>query len=111
MKPLSSVIKAGTKSLLEQRYSMREVQKKLGISHGLIISIRNECDSLPPIKTGRKKLLSDRDARNLAQLVITGKTPKKATREIRKPISGWTAQRALKDIDLKAKEKKKKPAL
>lgn len=84
------------------------MQIKLGISHGSVINIRNECDSLPPSKRGRKKLLLNRDARDLSRLVIAGKTPKKATREIGKPISEWSTRKALKDIGLKAKEKKKK---
>lgn len=92
MKSLNSVIKSEVKSLLAKGYSTREVQKKLGISHGSVINIRKECDSLPPCKRGRKKLLSDRDARDLVRLVVAGKTPKEATREIGKPISEWTRE-------------------
>ena len=64
-------------------------------------------------KGGRLRALSVRDCRNMARLLTSGKvnTPKQAARAVNKGVSEWTAIRSLQRIGLKAKEKKRKPAL
>lgn len=100
--------------LLKSGESSREISKILNISKTSVLNIkqRNKIE-VPAIKKGRKRLLSDLDARRMERELRScgSKTPKEAAQNIDKPVSEWTARRALKKIGLTAKEKPKKPLL
>lgn len=95
-------------------YSAREIAKKLGICHRTVLQVKKRKNISPQaVKKSRPCLLSERDARTMERLLSSRqvKTPKQAAAAINKPVSEWTARRALRKIGLISAVKQKKPAL
>jgi len=114
MKRLSSDVENSIISLTESGCSTRNIANQLNISHSAVSKVqkRRNVPSKNTIK-GRKRLLKDSDARLMMSKMRTDKflTPKKASMDIGKDVSRWTARRALAKVGYVASVKKNKPAL
>lgn len=114
MKKISIEIENSVVCLTEKGCSSRAIAKKLGISQSAVITAqkRRNVTSRTQQK-GRKKLLSDSDARLMISQMRKNRllTPKEASLAINKNVSEWTARRALRNIGYAAAVKKNKPAL
>ena len=118
MKVLSQNLKNNIISNLKSGLSTRQVANKFAISQSVVQKIRKRyCGNVPASTGGRPKLLSCQDKRRLtryitAQVATTASMAAKLLENaVGKRISKWTAQRALKEVNFIAVEKKKKPAL
>lgn len=111
MKKISAEIENEIVFLTEKGQSAREVAKKVGVCHQTVLQVRKKRNCHPPVvKKGRKGLLTNRDARAMEHLMSRQlvKTPKIAAAAINKPVSEWTARRALRKIGLVSAVKQKK---
>jgi len=100
--------------LLKKKESLRKIAKTLEVGHSTVLRVRKRHNLEPNVNAkGRNSLLTDRDARRMERLIITGecKTPKPASLKIGKHVSEWTTRRALRRIGLVSAVKQKKPAL
>lgn len=101
-------------SMTENSRTSREIAQHLQICHQTVLNVLKRRNiKAPKVTKRRPNLLSDRDARAMERLLTqqVAKTPKEAAQMIQKPVSEWTARRALKKIGLEAAIKPKKPAL
>lgn len=101
-------------TLTNNGLSSREIAKKLKICHSTVLCVQKKRDVKPhSIVRGRKRLLTDGDARVMERLMRRkdSLTPKLAAEQINMDVSQWTARRALRRIGLISAIKQKKPAL
>ena len=114
MKKISLDLENEVVQLLHQGYSCRQITKRKNLCSATVSRIKRRRNvSVPFLKGGRPRKLSDRDARKMYRLMhnkLTG-TPILASKAINKCVSESTARGALQRIGLQARIKLKKPAL
>ncbi|CAK9819093.1 Transposable element Tc1 transposase [Anthophora quadrimaculata] len=101
-------------SLCDKDLSLRQIGEECGASRRIVARIKKTYSSASICsRNGRPRLISNRAAREIAHCIRfeSHKTPKTAAQEVGVSASEWTIRRSLKKIGLKAKEKKRKPAL
>lgn len=116
-KPLSQKNRERVDYFLMKGITTREVAKKMKISKGLVSKIAKEKGFQTKNKSGRKKILSERDEKFCAREITSGRASTAAAvrRNIRETFdvnaSEKTISRALKNQGLNSAVKKKKPEL
>lgn len=101
MRKISAEIENSVVCLTDKSCSSRTISKRLGISQSAVIAAQKRRNVTPkPLVKGRKKLLTDSDARLMMSKMRQKKllTPKGASMAINKNVSQWTARRALHKI-------------
>lgn len=114
MRKISAEIENSVVCLTDKSCSSRTISKRLGISQSAVIAAQKRRNVTPkPLVKGRKKLLTNSDARLMMSKMRQKKllTPKGASMAINKNVSQWTARRALHKIGYVSSVKKNKPAL
>ena len=114
MKKISLDLENEVVQLLHQGYSCRQIAKRKNLCSATVSNIKKRRNvSVPNLKGGRPRKLSDRDARKMYRLMHNKRTgtPILASKAINKCVSESTARRALQRIGLQARIKLKKPAL
>lgn len=111
---MKSDIKEKIIELLIDGESVRKVANKCGVSHMTVQRLKKTIPGSIPVNLGgRPRILSDRDARHVANLVTSNRyiSPKKASTQLNLNASEWTLRRSLGRLGLKAKEMEQKPLL
>lgn len=118
MKKLTSATIKNIENFIEPGLSSRKASQPLGVSHTTVNNIRNQMKERPAAsKSGRPQLLTDSEKRYIARLIDRDKAKhavdvaKVFNKDRDVPVSTQTIRRALRDAGLKAKTKKKKPAI
>lgn len=114
MKKLSRQIEDSVISMTNAGSATRIIAKQLNISQSVVIRVQKRRGVVTKAQVrGRRKLLTDSDARVMMSQLKKDKclTPKDAAIAINKPVSRWTAARALHNIGYISAVKKPKPAL
>lgn len=114
MRKISDITENQIIEMTENKDSARKIARTLGICHRTVLQVRKRRNiDAPEVKKSRPNLLTNRDARAMERLMTNKqvKTPKQAAAAINKPVSEWTARRALRRIGLVSAVKQKKPAL
>jgi transposase len=122
MKKLSVEKVEFAKSLLRQGVSKRLIAAQIGVHHCTVSRIRAElkkdAEELPTVSTGRPRSLTERDARKLVRLVVSGtcsngvQAKKKMEEDPTFPVvSDRTCRRVLRRAGYRGRVKLKKPLL
>lgn len=117
MKSITKCVRDAIISLLKKGISTREVCKKYAISQSSVQRIRSKyCSDISGPSAGRPKILSAQNKRSLARFITSGVAKSavmagKLIENVGVRCSRWTIRRALKEMNFKAIEKKKKPMI
>ena len=118
MKPTSSTKHSIIISLLQEGYSLRQIQSKTGIGKSTIGRIKKEVDiDKENLQGGQPSKLSPCDKQSIIRQITTGKLDNavQATQYINtiisNPVSAQTVRNALKEHNFRAVVKQKQPAL
>ncbi|KAG2216242.1 hypothetical protein INT45_001902 [Circinella minor] len=116
--PISNDQLNSVKVLLKGGYSVRYINKKVGVSTGKISKIRNSLGLLPTVaKKGRPAILKSRDINFLTYSVASGvisnavEATKMLQTDFNINVCAQTTRRVLQKAGFQAKVKPKKPAL
>jgi transposase len=118
MKPTSSTKHSAVTSLLQEGYSLRQIESKTGLGKSTIGRIKKEMDGdKENSKGGRPSKLSPGDKRSIIRQITTGRLDNavEATHFINNilsnPVTPKTVRNTLKQDDFHAVVKKKRPLL
>jgi transposase len=118
MKPTSSSQQSTVISLLEEGYSLRQIQSKTGLGKSTIGRIKKEMDGdKENNKGGRPSKLSPRDKQAIIRQITTGKLDNavQATQYINNivssPVTPQTVRNSLKENNFRSVVKQKRPLL
>ena len=111
MRKVSQEIEDRIVALTNDGQSSRIIAKQLKISQSVVLRVQKRRAVVPRVQnSGRKKLLTSEDARLMLNHMQKneGLTPLLAAIAINKPVSRWTAKRAVQEIGADVKEVKNK---
>ena len=109
MQKVSQEIEDSIVALTNDGQSSRNIAKQLKISQSVVLRVQKRRSVVPQTQNnGRKKLLTPEDARLMLSHMQKneGLTPMLAAIAINKPVSRWTARRAVQKISAHVKEVK-----
>ncbi|TMW41337.1 hypothetical protein DOY81_013584, partial [Sarcophaga bullata] len=107
MQKVSQEIEDSIVALTNDGQSSRIIAKQLNISQSVVLRVQKRRAVVPKVQNnGRKKLLTPEDARLMLSHMQKneGLTPMLAAIAINKPVSRWTARRAVQEIGADVKE-------
>ena len=118
MRPILSTKHSSVVSLLQEGYTLRQIEDKTGVGKSTIGRIKREVDgNKENSKGGRPSKLTPRDQQSIIRQITTGKLDNavQATHYINNilpnPVTSQTVRNALKHNDFRSVVKQKRPLL